>query len=105
MREVALVSSVCFALWLFTLTNCSQCFGQRTLLMLEKKNQNKNVDYKPGDIISFQINNKKSKIKGEIADLRDSLIVFKGFEIEVKEITCLYIDEKTKWWLRFKIAQ
>lgn len=81
--------------------------GQTTtkLLMLQKQNKNKNAYYKTGDIISFGTNEKKSRITGEIVDLKDSVIVFRGYEINVKEITHLYIDEKTKWWLRYKVEQ
>ena len=38
-------------------------------------------------------------------DLKDSVIVFHGFEVRVDEISSLYIDEKTKWWLRYKVEQ
>ncbi len=83
---------------------CNTCFGQRTLLMLQG-NKNKNVYYKAGDEISFRLNGNKRKISGEIVDFRDSVIVFRGFEVHVTEISSLYIDEKTKWWLRYKIEQ
>ena len=84
---------------------CNYCFGQRTLLMLQKRNKNKNAYYKPGDVISFTINGDKGKISGEILDFKDEAIIFKGFEIQVQEISSLYIDEKTRWWLRYKIEQ
>ncbi len=83
----------------------SLCVGQRTLLMLEKKNRNKNVYYTVGDKISFRVEGGKRKISGKILEFRDSIIVFKGFEVGVNEISSLYIDEKTKWWLRYKIEQ
>ena len=37
--------------------------------------------------------------------LEDSLIVFHGFEVHVSQISSIYIDDKTKWWLRYKIEQ
>lgn len=37
--------------------------------------------------------------------LEDSLIVFHGFEVHVNQISSIYIDDKTKWWLRYKIEQ
>jgi hypothetical protein len=87
------------------LASSTNCFGQRNLLMLQKKNKNKTAYYESGDVISFKIEGRKSKITGEIVELRDSIIVFRGYEVPIRQITCLYIDEKTKWWLRYKIAQ
>ena len=81
------------------------CVGQHTLLMLEKKSRNKNVYYRPGNKISFRVNEDKRRITGEILEFRDSTIVFRGFEVPVSEISSLYIDEKTKWWLRYKVQQ
>ncbi len=90
----------------FLLQVCStNCLCQRNLLMLQKKNKNKTVYYESGDVISFKIEGRKSKMKDEIMELRDSIIVFKGYEVPINQITCLYIDEKTKWWLRYKLAQ
>jgi len=81
------------------------CFGQQTLLMLQKRNKNKNVYYKKGEGVSFRVNDTKAKVTGEIVAIQDSVIVFKGFEVRVSEISSLYIDEKTRWWLRYKIEQ
>lgn len=81
------------------------CTEHRSLLMLQKKNRNKNAYYEKSDVISFQIKGRKSKIKAEIIDFKDSTIIFQGFEVNVDQIKCIYIDEKTKWWLRCKIAQ
>jgi hypothetical protein len=77
----------------------------RVLLMLLKKNSNKNAYYSKGDVLSFQLGGEKLKRIGEIIDFSDSTIFFRGYEINLSEIKCLYIDDKTKWWLRFKIAQ
>lgn len=73
--------------------------------MLQKRNKNKNVCYRPGDDISFRLKGNKRKISGEILELTDGVIVFHGFKVQVDEISSLYIDEKTKWWLRYKIEQ
>ena len=92
------------SLLLFIIT--TRCCSQRTLLMLQKKNKNKIVYYQPGDIISFRIKDYKSKIEGEILGFEDSVIVFKGAKrVHVNEIASFCIDEKTKWWIRFKPAQ
>ena len=73
--------------------------------MLQKKNRNKNVYYKPGDEISLRLTGSNRKISGVILDLKDSAVVFQGFEVRIEEISSLYIDEKTKWWLRYKVEQ
>lgn len=73
--------------------------------MLQKRNKNKNVYYKKGEEVSFRVNDTKAKVTGEIVAIQDSVIVFKGFEVRVSEISSLYIDEKTRWWLRYKIEQ
>lgn len=87
-------------LLLFAFINTS---GQRYLLMLQTKNRNKNVYYNVGDELTFYIG--ESRIKDEIIAIEDSTIVFKGYRVHIKEITALHIDEKTRWWLRFKAAQ
>ncbi|MFM7859246.1 MAG: hypothetical protein ACKO96_46825 [Flammeovirgaceae bacterium] len=79
-------------------------FTQHKLLMLDKRG-NKNAYYNIGDQISFTRLGSRKKITGNIKDLKGSTIVFQRFEVPIREITGLYIDEKTKWWLRFKIAQ
>jgi hypothetical protein len=48
--------------------------------MLQKKNKNKNSYYEVGDDISFRLTGNKGKTSGEILDLKDSVIVFHGFE-------------------------
>ena len=31
--------------------------------------------------------------------------MFRGYSVPVSQITALYIDDKTRWWLRYKLAQ
>ena len=73
--------------------------------MLQMKNENKNAYYQAGDKISFRTNGSKRRLTGTMLELKDSLIAFKGFEVRLSEISSLYIDEKTKWWLRYKVEQ
>lgn len=96
------ILSFAILLW-FTVSNVG--FGQRKFLMLQKRNKNKNAYYKVGDEISFRVIGSKERISGEILDLKDSAIIFRGFEMPVNQISNLYIDEKTKWWLRYKVEQ
>jgi hypothetical protein len=80
-------------------------FGQKRMLMLQKKNKHKNVYYKTGDELSFYRKSDKSRITDKIMAIEDSALVFKGYTVPVSEITALHIDEKTRWWLRYKAAQ
>lgn len=73
--------------------------------MLQKKNQNKNAYYKVGEAISYRTLENKFKVTSEILDLEDGVILIKDDEVKVEEITHLYLDEKTKWWLRYKVQQ
>jgi hypothetical protein len=88
----------CFLLLIIS----NSCFCQKDLLILQKKN--KNTFYNSGDVISFKIEGDKSKITGKILDLEDSVIVFKGYEVNVNKITCLYVDKKTGRGLHYKLA-
>ena len=84
----------------------SGCWGQATRLLLQTKNKNKSAYYRPGEKITFRVKDSKRKISGEIIDFSDSTIFFRGgFGVRVNDITALYIDDKTKWWLRYKIEQ
>lgn len=94
----------CLGIFLF-LAQSIPCLSQRDFLMLQKKNKNKNVYYQAGEDISFGMEGKKSRITAEIMGFEDSLIIFKGFKVPVKDVSYLYIDEKTRWWLRYKLAQ
>ena len=81
------------------------CFCQETYLMMQKRNKNKNAYYKQGDVISFRTHASNQKVTGEIFGFKDNVIVFRGFEVGVADIASLYIDEKTRWWLRYKVEQ
>jgi len=96
------LNTILFTLLLFTFSNAA---GQNRQLMLQKKNRNKNVYYKVGDELTFYREDKKSRIKGDILAIEDSTLVFKGYKVHINEIDALHIDEKTRWWLRFKAAQ
>jgi hypothetical protein len=79
--------------------------AQKSFLMLQKKNNNKSVVYEIGDQISFYTETHHHKIVDEVVSFEDSIIVFDGYKINVRDITALHIDEKTRWWLRFRPAQ
>lgn len=79
--------------------------GQRRVLMLEKNNLNKSAYYEAGDELIFYRKGKRKKTKDTILSLEDSMIVFRGYRVPLTQVTALHIDDKTRWWLRFKPAQ
>ncbi|MEO8471931.1 MAG: hypothetical protein ABI477_07045 [Chryseolinea sp.] len=96
MRLLVVLGLLC----IYDLATC-----QENLLMLQKSRRHKNAYYEAGNVISFRIAGERDKTTSEIVRLGDSTIVFNGFSIRVNKISHLYIDEKTKWWLRFKIEE
>lgn len=84
---------------IFLLGLSSICYGQKLLF---HKKRHREALYKEGDVISFNLRNDKSKITGQIRGFEDSLVVFSGFKINPKEITHLYVDDKTKKWYIFR---
>ncbi len=79
------------------------CSGQQLLF---HKNRNKEVLYKPADIISFSTKDDHSRMTSQILGFEgDSLIVFQNYKINPRDITCMYVDEKTRGWypLRYNI--
>jgi hypothetical protein len=90
---------------LFLLVLSGECLAQQRVLMLQKRNKNKTVYYKPGDRIAFRLEGSKEKVSGQITEIKDDFIVLSGAEFPVRDITSLYVDGKTKWWLRFKVEQ
>jgi len=79
------------------------CHAQRKMLVL--KAGNKVAYYHIGDKIGIKLKGGGEKIKGQIEDLKDSLITFRHVDVSLSEIERVYIDDKTKWWLRFKLEQ
>ncbi len=73
--------------------------GQKLLL---HKNKIREETYQIGDVISFRLKNNKSKITRLIIGFEDSLIVFQDYRINPKEISDVYIDDKTKTWFIFR---
>ena len=73
-----------FTILLLLLIISKSCYGQKDILVLRKKNNN--TYYHIGDKISFQTEGNESKITGRIIDLKDSVIVFEGFEVPLSKI-------------------
>lgn len=80
----------------------SDSFGQPRLLF--KKNDRRSAYYTTGDFITFRIKSHPSKITDQVRGFEDSLIVFQFYKVNPKEITDLYVDNKTRVWfaVRYK---
>ena len=79
--------------------------AQHTRLMLQKQDARKNAFYEVGDELIYYREGKRSKTKDRIVAFEDSMIVFYRYRLPVSQITALHIDNKTRWWLRFKLSQ
>ena len=73
--------------------------GQKLLL---HKSKIREEIYQIGDVISFRLKNNKSKITRLIIGFEDSLIIFQDYRINPKEISDVYVDDKTKTWFIFR---
>jgi hypothetical protein len=84
---------------------CSDAVAQRLFF---RKNRFRETYYKVGDEITFRVKGDKRKIHDRIIGfMDDSLIMFRNYMVNPKEITHLYVDEKTVVWyvLRYKYAR
>lgn len=79
---------------------CGDCVGQKSLLFT--KNWRKQAIYKTGDVISFCVKVDPKKITDQIIGFEDSLIVFKNYKVNPKEITHMYVDKQTGTWYFLK---
>jgi hypothetical protein len=72
--------------------------------LLFTKNWYRSATYLPGDVITFRLNGDREKVKMRIIAIEDTVVVFRNYRINPKDITHLYVDSKTKIWyvLRFK---
>lgn len=76
------------------------CCGQECLMF--QKNRRRTAFYKQGDLISFRLHNDKTKYTFQILGFEDSVFVVSNYKINPKEISHLYVDDKTKIWYVFK---
>lgn len=67
-----------------------------------QKNRGRTAFYKKGDLISFRLHKDKTKYTFQILGFEDSVFVVSNYKINPKEISHLYVDEKTRIWYVFK---
>ena len=80
--------------------SCS-CFGQERYLIFIK-NRYRYAIYRIGDELSFKLKGDKSKITAQIENLEDTLIVFDGLTVNPRNISSIYVDDKTRDWYFLK---
>jgi hypothetical protein len=54
--------------------------------------------YETGDVISYRLVGGRSKITGQIESFSDSTVVFRNYEVDLRDISHIYVDNKTKKW-------
>jgi hypothetical protein len=96
-KTLSMLKNVALLLLIFVTFNC---YCQKRLMF--RKNKHKVAYYYTGDVLTFRLKGDKSKIKSQIREFTDSLIVFKYYTINPKDISHLYVDDKTKIWYVFK---
>jgi hypothetical protein len=86
-------------MWILSVVSSAPSFGQNLLMFKSGKHI---AYYKAGDVLSFRIKGDPSKMTDEIRGFQDSLIVFKHNKVDVREITNVYLDKKSRMWYFFK---
>lgn len=91
--------------WLLFSGVSTFCIGQQSLLF--QKNRFKYTKYNVGDVISFRVKDDERKHTFQIRGFEDTVIVFNNYRINPKEITHMYLDDKTRVWyiLRYKYSK
>jgi hypothetical protein len=91
-RAVIVLGLLCFCI-----TACCQ-------KLIFHKNRYRQATYKTGDRIAFQLKGDKTKHTDLIRGFEDGQILFRDYQIDPREISHLYVDDKTRVWfiLRYK---
>jgi hypothetical protein len=91
---------------LFMFFIASECLAQQPFLLFHKS-RIREAKYYAGEVIAFRIKDNDFKVTDQIKGFKDGLILFDGYEVDPKDITHLYMDDKTIIWfaLRFKLSR
>ena len=89
-------------LGLLSWTVSTHCLGQAPKFLMFEKSRNRKAFYYIGDEVSIRIRGDRSKFTDRIVGLEDSVIVFRSYRINVKDITHIYVDDKQKFWYVFR---
>jgi hypothetical protein len=80
-------------------------FSQQPRLMLQKRSANKAAYYETGNTITFYVKGNNARFHRQITAIHQDTVAFGNMKVGITEFSALGIDEKTKWWLRFKFSQ
>jgi len=75
--------------------------GQAQHILAFRKNS-RMAYYEKGDVVSFRLIGGKNKITGQIEGFTDSTIVFRSYELHPRNISHIYVDDKTRQWFAFR---
>jgi hypothetical protein len=69
-----------------------------------KKSKSKIAYYESGEVISFRLKGDRTRHTFQIEGFTDSTIVFRYHQIALREISHVYVDQKTRQWfaMRYK---
>jgi hypothetical protein len=73
-------------------------------MLVFNKGKNKMAHYQAGELISFRIRGDKERYTAQIEGFTDTTIVFRHAEVALREISHIYVDQKTREWfaMRYK---
>jgi hypothetical protein len=73
-------------------------------MLVFRKSKSKIAYYEKGEVISFRLHGDRTRHTFQIENFSDSAIVFGSREVALKEISHIYVDQKTREWffLRYK---
>lgn len=97
-----------YALCYLYLATPFRCAGQAFIhapgqhFLYFQKNGHRQAVYTSGEVLTFELNGSKTKISDRISGFEDSLLVFSSYKVNPRNITALYVDEKTKIWFIFR---
>jgi hypothetical protein len=93
------LSGTSLALSLVIMLACNVHAQQR--LMFRKSNS-KVAIYERGEVISFRVRGDRASHTYQIEGFTDTTIVFRYHEVALRDISHLYVDQKTRQWFEMR---
>ena len=67
-----------------------------------RKSPSKIAYYEKGEVISFRVNGDRTRHTHQIETFTDSTIVFRYHEVALRDITHVFVDQKTRQWFEMR---